>query len=148
MTATKRTHNRITAEQKAKVIEALHKSGNNTIAAAHAGVDRNCITRECKRDKKFARDIQVARDAYADVLESIADKRIRDDTDKASAILLMFRLKALRPNMYRDNQTIHHEGNIKIISGVPRSIDPRTTEKHKINTELQDNVLLLGDIDG
>ncbi len=81
-----RHHARITEEQKAKVIEGLTKSGNNTIAAAHAGVERNCITRECKRDKKFAEAVQVARDAYADVLESIADKRIRDDTDKASAI--------------------------------------------------------------
>ncbi len=146
-TEVKRIHNRITAEQKAKIIEALYKSGNNTIAASHAGVDRNCITRECKRDKKFSHDVQVARDAYADVLESIADKRIRDDTDKASAILLMFRLKALRPTMYRDNQTIHHEGNIKIISGVPRAPDKHTTGKDEIIAELQGNTPLLDEID-
>lgn len=111
---------RITPEQKAKVIEALAKSGNNTLAAQHAGIERHAITRECKRDKKFANDVQIARDAYADVLEVIADKRIRDDKDRGSAILLIFRLKALRPEMYRDNQTIKHEGSIKIISGVPR----------------------------
>ncbi len=111
---------RITKEQKDKVLEALQKSGNNTIAAQHAGIDRKTITRECKRDKKFAADVLSARDSYADLLESIADKRIRDGNDKASGILLIFRLKALRPDMYRESQTVHHEGNIKIISGVPR----------------------------
>ncbi len=118
---------RITTEQKNKVIDALRRSGNNTIAAAHASISTKTILRERKRDKKFDAECQAARDDYADVLESIADKRIRDDTDKASAILLMFRLKALRPDMYRDNQTVHHEGDIKIITGVPRP-DIKVTE--------------------
>lgn len=134
MTETKRNPYRITAEQKAKVIEGITKSGNNTIAAAHAGIHRTAITRECKRDKKFSDDIQVARDAYADVLEQIADRRIRDDTDKASAILLMFRLKALRPDMYRELSTVKHEGDIKIISGIPRPLSVK---------EIKDSVKLI-----
>lgn len=135
---------RITEEQKAKVLEALVKSGNNTIAAAHAGVERHTITAECKRDKRFATAVQIARDAYADVLEAIADRRIKDDKDKASAILLIFRLKALRPEVYRENQTIKHEGNIKIISGVPRPVSNAPIKKShhkKLPPVLEDKVI-------
>ncbi len=115
--------NRITPEQKAKVIEALAKSGNNTIAAQHAGIDRHAITRECKRDKKFAADVLASKDAYADVLEAILDNRIKNDKDKMGAILLMFSLKANRPDKYRELSTVKHEGNIRIISGVPRPLN-------------------------
>lgn len=114
-------HNRITEEQKAKVLEAIAKSGNYTVAAQHAGIDRNTIRVEANRDKKFGADIQSARDAYADVLEAILDKRLKNDSDKMGAILLMFALKANKPDKYRELSTVKHEGNIKIISAVPRS---------------------------
>ena len=110
----------LTEEQKNKIIEALAKSGNNAIAAQYAGIDRRQILKQCKRDKQFADDVQSARDAYADYLETIMDKRIKDGKDMASATLLIFRMKALRPDIYRDVQTVKHEGNIKVISGVPR----------------------------
>jgi hypothetical protein len=113
-------HNRITDTQKALVLEAIAKSGNYTIAAQHAGITRETIRQEAKRDKKFDIDIQSARDAYADVLEAILDKRLKNDNDKMGAILLMFALKANKPDKYRELSTVKHEGNIKIISGVPR----------------------------
>ncbi len=125
---------RITEEQKALVIEALHKSGNNTIAAQKAGIDRKTITRECKRDKKFAQDVLEARQSYGELLEAIADKRIKDGTDKGSAILLIFRLKSIFPEKYRETQTVKHEGNIKIITGIPR---PQGTQIKGITEEKQ-----------
>lgn len=123
------SENRITPEQKAKVLEALVKSGNNTIAAQHAGIERTTITRECRRDKKFDADCLAARDAYADVLEAILDDRIKNDKDKMGAILLMFSLKANRPDKYRELSTVKHEGNIRIVSGVPRPANKQPTIK-------------------
>lgn len=113
-------HNRITEEQKAKVLEAIAKSGNYTVAAQHAGITRVSIWAESRRDKKFAADILQARDAYGDVLEAILDQRIKDGSKQAD-ILLMFALKANKPDKYRELSTVKHEGNIKIISAVPRS---------------------------
>jgi len=133
---------RITEAQKAIVLDALTKSGNNTIAAQRAGIDTRTILRERKRDKKFNADYLAARDSYADVLEAIADRRIRDDNDKASAILLIFRLKALRPDIYRDNQTVKHEGNIKIISGVPRPTQVKDTDPTELSPSKEKQVLL------
>ena len=115
--------NRITSEQKIKVLEAIAKSGNYTVAAQHAGTTRATIWAESKRDKKFAADILSARDAYADVLEAILDSRIKNDKDKMGAILLMFSLKANRPDKYRELSTVKHEGDIRIISGVPRPVN-------------------------
>ncbi len=125
---------RITEEQKALVIEALSQSGNNTIAAQKAGIDRKTITQECKRDKRFAKDVLEARQSYGELLEAIADNRIKDGTDKGSAILLIFRLKSIFPEKYRETQTVKHEGNIKIITGVPR---PQGTQIKGITEDKQ-----------
>ena len=76
-------------------------------------------------DPDFAADWDDARQEYADALETVADRRAVEGYVKQvivppngppielraySDVLLMFRLKALRPEQYKDRGTLEHTG--------------------------------------
>ena len=124
---------RITDEQKATALTEFAKCGSLEKAAKAAGVSYKTLWLEQKRNAKFKQEVDEARAQYADALELILDQRIREGVlgkDKASAILLMFRLKGLLPEVYRERMEHKVEGSIKIISGVPRPpTNPQSTSK-------------------
>lgn len=128
---------RLSDIQKQQILDLMAKTGNASIAVSNARTTIPTLVTECRKDKSFAKDYHNAKETYADFLEAIMDKRIQEGNDKASAILLMFRLKALRPELYRESTTVKHEGTLKIISGVPRPSSPLIT------TEIPDNTKLL-----
>lgn len=113
---------RITEEQKSKALVEYAITGNMYKAALVAGVNRMTLYRESLRDNAFKKRMENAKGQYCDQLEAILDERIKDNGkgDKASALLLMFKLKAELPDKYRDRIDHKVEGNIKIITGVPR----------------------------
>lgn len=115
---------KITEEQKQKAIEVYAEKGNTTKAAEAIGMNRKTLQREMARSKDFKEDMETAKAIYCDGLEEILDRRIRGtdiiNLDKASALLLMFKLKAELPDKYREKVDHKIEGNIKIITGVPR----------------------------
>ena len=119
--------NRITEEQKNIAIKEYAVCGTMTKAAGKAGVSRQTLYEEEKRDKKFKQAMLNAKKEYIDSLEDVLDARIRSANDKASAILLMFKLKKENPE-YRDKFEHKVDAEIKIISGVPR---PNATQQDK-----------------
>ena len=115
---------RITEEQKQIALENYIESGNLTDAANAAGVARWTLWQEGKRNKDFREALDFAKQTYNEQFEKLLDERIKDPSDlykdKASALLLMFKLKAEYPDKYRERIDHKVEGNVKIITGVPR----------------------------
>jgi len=110
---------RITEAQKNKAIEVYAEVGTVLKASQAVGVSRQTIYEEMKRDKTFKKLMVDAKQAYVESLEDVLDRRIKDKNDKASAILLMFKLKK-ENHEYRDKSEYKVDAEIKIISGVPR----------------------------
>jgi len=113
---------KLTPEQRQIAIETYARMGTFLDAARACGANRGNIL-NCMKDKAFKAAMADAREAYADRLEGIADERIADGKDKASGILLIFRLKALRPDIYREQIQHKVDTTVKVISGVPRPGD-------------------------
>jgi len=114
---------KITEEQKEKAIDIYAQTGNMTEAAKAVGLSRRTLEREKQRSRTFKELMTNAKAIYCDSLETILDNRIRSaeyDRDKASALLLMFKMKAEMPDKYRERIDHKVESNIKIITGVPR----------------------------
>jgi len=116
---------KLTPEVRLKAVEAYAKSGILTVAAKEAGVCRTTLWAEARRNKAFKRQLEQAKGVYTDYLEGILNERIADGKDKMSGVLLMFKLKAEMPDKYRERVDHKVEGNIKIISGVPRPNDKK-----------------------
>lgn len=120
--------NKITEEQKEKALAVYAEMGNMSKAAEAINMNRKTLQREMGRNKAFREDMQNAKAVYCDRLEALLDDRIKKpDKDKASAILLMFKLKAEMPDKYREKIDHKVEGNVKIITGVPRPNETTAT---------------------
>jgi len=114
--------NRITEEQKSKAIEEYARTGNLSLAGKAAGVSRITLWNESKRSKVFKTELENAKAIYTDALEELLDGYIRSGECKntAHSNLIMFKIKAEMPDKYRERIDHKVEGNIKIITGVPR----------------------------
>jgi hypothetical protein len=91
-------------------------SGNVAAAARDAGVSRRCVYNHKESDREFAELFEEATQEGADTLEAEARRRAVDGVDepvyyqgdvvghvrKFSDLLLMFLLKGLRPEKYRE----------------------------------------------
>ena len=108
-------------------VERLRATGNVTLAAAGAGVSRQSVYRARKRSKKFRRDWVEAHEQAMDLLEGEARRRatgVKEDVYYAGRVvgtrtvydtpLLMFLLKAHRPELYRDNMKVEHAGGLDV----------------------------------
>ena len=111
--------NRITEEQKNKAIDVYAEMGTVLKASQSVSVSRQTIYEEMKRDKAFKTAMTNAKQSYIESLEAVLDRRIKDKNDKASAILLMFKLKKENHD-YRDKVEHKVDAEVTIISGVPR----------------------------
>jgi hypothetical protein len=104
-------------------LAALRDSGNVRAATQAAQVDRSTVYKLRDRDKGFAEAFVIARDEAADVLEAEALRRATLGVDEPvfykgvpvgsvkrySDALLIFLLKAARPQTYRENVSITTE---------------------------------------
>jgi hypothetical protein len=98
-------------------IEELARSGNVLLSTRKAGVGRNTVYEARKVDPAFADQWDDAIDEAVDLLEAVARGRAVNGTDKPvyqggvqvgtirqySDALLMFLLKAHRPERFRDS---------------------------------------------
>lgn len=105
-----------TAEKKARVLRGLAETGYVAQACAEAGVGRRTAQEWCAADPAFKAAWDDALAAYAEALEAEADRRAVRGIDKPvhyqgkridtlkdySDSLLVFRLKALKPDTYRE----------------------------------------------
>lgn len=83
-------------------IEALRISGNIAIACTAAGVQRKTALRARERNEEFARDWDNAIEDSTDALLAVARERAIARSDQ----LLMFLLKAARPDTFRDKSQL------------------------------------------
>jgi hypothetical protein len=79
---------------------ALEKTGSVTVAAQVAGIDRAKSYHYKRTDEKFAALWDRALDQAADSLEDEARKRAFAGSD----VLLMFSLKGIRPQKWRESR--------------------------------------------
>jgi len=107
---------KFTPKKRAKFLAALAAQGFASRAAQTVGVSRSWVFELKKNDPEFGAAWKAAQDEYAELLEAEADRRAYKGVDepvfyqgeecgkirKFSDVLLMFRLKALRPEMYAD----------------------------------------------
>lgn len=119
---------RLTAKKKEAFILALAKTGNVSAACKRAKVSRPTVYRHKREDTTFAELWEEAEDVYVELLEAEADRRAKTGTLKPvfyqgkevgkvrefSDTLLMFRLKALRPDKYRENSAVQHSGEMQV----------------------------------
>lgn len=91
-------------------MELYRASGNVSVSAHGAGVTRQAIYDRRKASKQFAGIMDAAREEAIERLEAEAWKRAKTSSDT----LLIFLLKSLKPDTYRENQNMKHEGDITI----------------------------------
>jgi hypothetical protein len=109
-----------TADGDTKFFSALENGHPVRAACAMAGYARSCVYDWRKQDPAFAERWKHALDIAGDLLEEEADRRGRDGYDepvyyqgeergqkrKYSDMLLLARLKAIRPEQYREKITM------------------------------------------
>lgn len=117
---------RLTPKRRKKFLAVLAESGSVTIAAETVGIRRQAVYKARDGDPEFYAAWDKALDTYLDKLEREADRRgvegidhpvtfqgVITDTYKVfSDNLLMFRMKALAPQKYRENVKI--EGSVTV----------------------------------
>lgn len=123
----------LTQELKDKAVNMYSQTGLKAVVAKSVGCCVKTIEREQKRDKKFDEAMREAKDFYVDTLINTARERAMSGTSKMADTLLMFLIKKERPE-YRDKYDINAkiEGNIKIISAVPRPEKSKPGKKPKV----------------
>ncbi|TDE85306.1 terminase [Deinococcus sp. S9] len=118
----------LTAKKREAFILALAVTGNVSAACKKAKVSRQTVYLYKREDPAFAAAWDEAEAIYVELLEAEADRRAVEGTVKTiyyqgipvgqerqySDTLLMFRLKALRPDKYRENSTVKHDGEMQI----------------------------------
>ena len=90
---------KITSAQYEKFLELLAQCGNITIAAEGAGISRKSIYNKMNDDIDYNTRVQEAKYEAVERLEHVARQR----AERGSDVLLIFLLKSLRPDVYRDN---------------------------------------------
>jgi len=118
----------VTPRKRAKFLKALAKSGVIDWSAKQAGFSRTTAWRLKQADPEFSAAWQEAIDAAMDDLEKEAHRRARHGCKQAifykgsvvgskreySDTLMIFLLKANRPEKYRERYEVQHAGNVKI----------------------------------
>lgn len=99
------------ARKKEAFIEGLRKTGTLTGACKYAHVSPHTVY-SWEEDADFFRREREARDVVADRLEETALERALDPADSKGHILLIFMLKALRPEKYRESVTVRQEDHL------------------------------------
>jgi len=85
-----------------KFLDELRLCGIVTKAAMAAGIHRDTAYFERQRDPTFAQEWQDALDRGVDMLEDVAKQRAYAGSD----VLLIFLLKAHRPERYRETSKV------------------------------------------
>ena len=77
-------------------------------AAKRAGVHRTTVWRRRQDDEEFAERWDDVLEHSTEVLEQIAVRRAAESSDQ----LLMFLLRARRPEVYSERHRVHHSGQV------------------------------------
>lgn len=97
---------------------ALARGCSVTQACKLAGVSRQHAYRCRARSERFAAQWQDAWESGTDALEDEATRRALAGSD----VLLMFLLKARRPEKFRDHVRVEHDTSREILDALERAI--------------------------
>lgn len=117
-----------TQTQKRKFLTEFARRGSVTGAALAAGITRLQHYSWLRDDKQYAEAFADAEDMAIEALEAEVRRRGHEGViepvfyqgkpvggiRKYSDVLLMFLLKALRPDKYRENVNVNHSGEVNI----------------------------------
>lgn len=98
------------AQWEQKFLDLYKASGNVTLSAHGAGIHRHTVYDRKLAHPEFAARMEEAYHEAIERLEAEAWNRAR----KTSDTLLIFLLKALKPDMYRENIKITIEGGVDV----------------------------------
>ncbi len=90
---------------RARFLETYRQTGNVRLSADAAGVSRFTPYKAAKADPEFAEQWQQAGEDALDALEAVARQRAMRTSDT----LLIFLLKSLRPDRYRERLDVRVE---------------------------------------
>jgi hypothetical protein len=132
--------NATSEEAKANFVSLLAQYGSIGAAQKLSGIGYSTIMRLRKEDPKFRHLNDMAMEVYADTLEEEADRRAVKGVKKPiyykgkrigvqstySDLLLIFRLKALRPEKYRErvDQNVTGDVNVTVKRYTPEPLEP------------------------
>jgi hypothetical protein len=116
------------ADWRTTFLGALEVSGNISAAARRAGVGRATAYRHRQAEPEFRSGWDEALEVATDALEDEARRRAVEGWEepvfqggqevgrirKYDSTLLIFLLKAHRPEVYRDNAAVQHSGDLTI----------------------------------
>lgn len=117
----------------ARFLAAFARTGNKTAAAKRARVSRDTVYALIGESEEFARAVDAAREEAYDRLEQEAHRRAFTGTlepvfyqgEKCGAIrrysdtLLMFLLKADRPERFAERRAVEHSGAVAVTHDIP-----------------------------
>jgi hypothetical protein len=97
---------------------AFAEKGTVSSACLIAGINRTTIYNWQHADTYgFRSRWENARESYADNLEELMHKRLHDpEGNRGSDVLLMFNLKAKRPDIYREQTVIVDTGAVDLLA--------------------------------
>lgn len=124
MAAGQKRRSKTTPKKLGEFLAQLAATGNAKLAAEACNLDRRKLYRLRTEDEAFAASWADAMDAATEVLEAEARRRALDGWEEPvfyqgvetglvrrfSDTLLIFLLKAARPERYRDNHRVEHTG--------------------------------------
>lgn len=117
-----------TAKRRQRFLDRLAETGNVSTAAALIGCSRSGVYEQRNNDPEFSAAWDVALEVAADALEAEARRRALDGVEepvfhrgetcgyvrKYSDTLLIFLLKGVRPEKFRERSSVEHSGGIKV----------------------------------
>jgi hypothetical protein len=117
-------------------LDALSETGNVSDACRINKLPRRTVYNWRKENAKFAEEWKVSLEMGTEALEDEAVRRAKDGVDKPvfqggklvghvreySDTLLIFLLKGAKPQKYRDNVALEHNGNVgvQLVHSIPR----------------------------
>ena len=106
--AKRRYKPKVTGNWKPKFLRHLQKHGNISRSCLLANVSTDCVYKTRAKDPEFAAAWDEALVKAVDALEETAHKRAHTTSDT----LLIFLLKANRPEKYRETTKLEHSGKL------------------------------------
>ena len=104
-----------------RFLDKLKEVGNIRLACLAADIDRSTAYRTRQRDEDFAVAWADALQEGVDRLEEEAWKRAKSKSD----LLMIFLLKAHRPELYHDKIRHEHTGKVEVEVATPTSDERR-----------------------
>lgn len=140
MTERKTRSDATSEEAKAEFVKLLAQHGTIGDAAKRSGIGYSTIMRLRKTDETFRAQNDIAQEIYCDALEVEADRRAVKGVKKTvfykgedvgnqtvfSDLLLIFRLKALRPEKYREriDNAVSGDVHVTVKQYTPQKVEP------------------------